>query len=563
MSTRTTAIRKKILKCLARGVDKAIEEFDPKSGRFLAPNGGWGVTMQDKMYSLAVLHTAPESPYHKNKNILNMALRAGDAVRDWQDPQGRVEFIKPDGSRWGMTYMCWTQYHWVETYGLLKDIMDKPRAKRWEKGLTLAFNGTAAQINHDKSTHNIPTWHGMALVRASQIFGRKDWFKAGKAQIMRTAATQSPQGYWSETGPTTRYNLVYVHSLGLYYYFTKDKAVLTHLKRAIDFHTTFTYPDGAPVETIDGRVKYHAGVAPMGIVGFTVTPAGRAYAAFLAGKFSQSSKGSCAPHLAALYAHFPEGEWAPIPQEQENYKRLFHGNALVLKKGPWFACLSGYTPDLDPIHESRVRWHMDRTHLISLYHQKAGLIVGGGNSKHHPQFCTFEYWKNNGLHLQPDKIKVGARGTGKAVLKAFYGRDICELVIDLKDNNQAAISVRRMDKNSKASVRGGFVMKLKPGTYLSKKKDTWKPKINPLESLDFSMRKGNDPDIMARDWTLTMPVGSSFSWPVYPFNPYAIDDSASPDQAVAALSIPLKGAKKESFIITINGKKKKKKNSRP
>ena len=49
---------------------------------------------------------------------------------------------------------------------------------------------------------------------------------------------------------------------------------------------------------------------------------------------------------------------------------------MVRREGPWFICLSGYTA---PVPQSR--WIQDRQNLVSLYHDKAGLILGGGSDR--------------------------------------------------------------------------------------------------------------------------------------------------------------------------------------
>jgi hypothetical protein len=39
---------------------------------------------------------------------------------------------------------------------------------------------------------------------------------------------------------------------------------------------------------------------------------------------------------------------------------------------------------------------------------------------------------------------------------------------------------------------------------------------------------------------LDVPAGASFEWPIYPVNPYAIDNAAHPEEAVGTLAIPLR-----------------------
>src|SRR5438270_6622014 len=59
-------------------------------------------------------------------------------------------------------------------------------------------------------------------------------------------------------------------------------------------------------------------------------------------------------------------------------------NAMTRRAGAWFTCLSAYHTCV-----SDSRWIQDRQNLVSLFHEKTGLIIGGGNTKLQPLFSTF------------------------------------------------------------------------------------------------------------------------------------------------------------------------------
>src|SRR5690606_21635857 len=140
-------IRTTVLRTLVEDVPRNLERFDPTTGRFLT-GGGWAVTNQDIVYPLALLYRTPhpDNPYYGDDQILDIALRGADAWRDFQNPDGSVEFIKVDGSTWGPTFMPWSMYHWAETYALLRDKLDDARARRWQEGLTLAYDVITAAL---------------------------------------------------------------------------------------------------------------------------------------------------------------------------------------------------------------------------------------------------------------------------------------------------------------------------------------------------------------------------------------------------------------------------------
>ncbi len=390
-------IRQTYLKMLADDVPLNLDRFDEASGRFLT-GGGWAVTNQMLVYPLALLYTteSPVNPYFRDESILHYIRRGGDAWRDFQNPDGTVEFIKVDGSTWGAHYDCWSMYHWLETYSLVRDGLGDERKARWEEGLNLAYTGIDALLKRS-GVHNIPTWHAQALYRAGQVFNRPDWMETGRHMIYRAVEEQTPQGYWLEhLGPTTSYNLVYVHAIGLYHRHSGDEGVLDCIRRGTEFHIRYTDPDGRPVETIDGRVKYHEAVSATGLAAFSLSPRGRRYVRLLVEnmlteraarrepevtyiKTGGSIKIAAAqyglvPHIASAYIHHQDGPEEEIPQNRDEYAIDDPGHALIRRKGDWFCCLSGF---VCPPAEGN-RWGMDRQAFVSVWNKAAGLIIGGG-----------------------------------------------------------------------------------------------------------------------------------------------------------------------------------------
>ncbi|MHC4715645.1 MAG: hypothetical protein ACYS5V_01630 [Planctomycetota bacterium] len=414
-------IREAILEHLAGGVELARQRFDAETGRFLADGGGWAVTNQDVIFPLAVLFTAEGGRWGGDSEVLELAELGGDALRDWQDDQGRFEFIKPDGSRWGKTYMCWSMYHWLEAHALLSGAMDAARRGRWEAGLRLSFDGVARELAGGTRLHNIPCWHAMGLVRASEVLGEERWGRLGRELIARHVEAQNPEGYWPEGGgPTTLYNLVYAHAVGLYHAFTGDESVLECLRRALEFHLRFTYPDGTAVETVDGRVKYNPEPIAIGCPGFLPFPQGRGLVSHLVARARQvAPEGRLSPYLAPVALHAPDEPAEAIPQQQGEFLSIHHGRALVRRRGPWFYCLSGYlTPAEDVPEVSRRRWILDRQNCLSVWHERAGLVVGGGNSKGQPEFSTFQVISGKAVWLQADAAALRSDGDGGARWRA-------------------------------------------------------------------------------------------------------------------------------------------------
>ena len=559
-TSRTRSWRDQILQYLAAGVTAAKKRFDPETGRFLAEGGGWAVTMQDVVLPLALLYTAdvPANRLHGRKALLTLASRAGDALRDWQDSDGRFEFVKTDGSKWGKTYMPWSMYHWLEAYALLRDHLDPKRRRRWETGLRLAFRGSAREQQANRRIHNIPTWHAMALVRAGQAFGVPDWMDLGVEKCRVAAQHQHRDGYWPEgAGPTNSYNRVYVHALGLYHRFTGDEAVLPCLKRAIDFHRHFTYPDGTLVETVDGRVRYHATVSAMGLPGFGVTPEGWGLVRFLVQRMRERSPhGELSPHLASAWQYVPDGPATAPLQTRREYVALYpprRPRALVRRQGPWFLCLSGYlTPPREREANVGSRWIMDRAQHVSLWHRKVGLVVGGGNSKNDPDRSTFVVWSANCCRHVADSARLVSSRTGDGIVLR-YGRTTGTLRVRLLSDTRAELAFSASGSPS-ASVTGAFSLPLAAGSTLTDSGGQTPSTVDPLRQ--WGRRWGDEstpPRWFQTDaFRVEVPAGSSVAWPTYPFNPYAIDGTAPPAQTTARVSTRLRaGAGTQRFLIRI------------
>jgi hypothetical protein len=543
-------VRQTYLRFLAEDVEQNLERFDERTGRFLTGEG-WAVTNQDLVYPLALLFTTrhANNPYAGDARILEYALRGADAWRDFQYPDGRVEFVKVDGSKWGPTYMPWSMYHWLETYALLADQLDASRKARWEEGLELAYAGIAKELEAGH-VHNIPTWKGMALYRAGQIWERPEWQEQGRAMIGLAVAEQTPQGYWREHhGPTTLYNLVYTHAIGLYYRFSGDESVLPCLRRATDFHIRYTYPDGRVVETIDGRVKYHDRVSDFAHATFSLFPDGRRYARLLVAKMDERRRARTGPHisyvvqsgslriasaeyglsarLASAYEHYQAGPEAPIPEDDRPYRIHDREHALIRRQHGWFTCLSGIvTPPVDS------RWGQDRQNYVSIWHERTGLIVGGGNSKNQPEWSTFSVGEGPDRTYLPGAAALDFCGDSDAVSLTYAGHT-CRAEMRVQSEKQLALS---LSGPARAEARAHLVLKLCLGEQLQC--STGERTTVGEERIQVNAGAAGA-WVAHHGWQISMPAGSRFLWPVMPFNPYAADDVAPIDEAAAILTVPL------------------------
>src|SRR5215831_7626855 len=203
--------------------------------------------------------------------------------------------------------------------------------------------------------------------------------------------------------------------IALYYEYTKDPDALQALRRSTDFHKNFTYLDGTPVEVINDRNRYWD-VDTWGQFGFSNFPDGRRYAEFLTSFFRGDNL-----HMEwlgrlsqdALYYH--EGPTQPIPQDQPRYSYQMSIPAGIRKTGPWQVGLSGII-NTQAINN---QYYLDRQCILSVFHQKLGLIITGANSKRQPELATFSERIDGEMYHMPLSSRLQMSDDGDRLSLAY------------------------------------------------------------------------------------------------------------------------------------------------
>lgn len=345
------------LEQLLKGVPVVMKSFVEETGRFAL--AGWIPEYQEVIYPLAYLATSkePQTPYTGDAQLINAAMKGGDALRDSLYEDGTVEFLKPDGSSWGRIYPHRLLTAWLETYALLKDRLDTDRRSRWEKGLSLMVEGTHQQIlgkrnprlfsgifrNDDVvwgwgnfEVNSLSIWDGLNVFRAGQIFDRKEWQQNGQRMIHSALETLDPAGFfWPEFGgPSPSQQLEYLQAIGLYYEHSGDLAVVPYLERGLEFQIKYVYPDGSLVETLDGRARYSPEPPAAAHFVFSQLEEGRRFAKFLVAQLTR--RGTALPLSSSLlrnFRYYHEGDEAKLPIEKKSYN-LNSGNKAVVRRPP-------------------------------------------------------------------------------------------------------------------------------------------------------------------------------------------------------------------------------------
>jgi hypothetical protein len=356
-----------------------------------------------------------------------------------------------------------------------------------------------------------------------------------------------------------------------------DRRVLAALEKAAAFHRHFTYPGGQNVETLDQRNAYYDRIAP-GNVGFTFSPVGRAY---LANQWPRLGKpaldadliasrarggverrgaeaGLDADLIASLVLFGQEGPIAETPLAGDATFVLREGGAdraAMVRRGPWFVCLSAYTT---PVVKSR--WILDRQNLVSVYHDRTGLILGGGNTKLQPLWSNFTVGDTALLAHRPGDTNPDFLPKGKLfhvpsaatlllgpdpTLRLTYGPEQCTIRTHIQD-----------ERTLRCTIGATAASELPVKAHL-----TLIPRFGkPLQTAaGQKLTLGREPIALGAGqvgawvahggYRLKLPPAATLTWPALPHNPYRADGHATPEEGRIVIQIPLDRRQREQQVV--------------
>lgn len=526
---------------LLASLDAAVPEIlasQKENGQF--GTEPWICGDQNVIFPLAAAWHLNNSLYQGNEEVLEAIVRGGDALIQAQDGEGKWTFLKKDYSEWGQILMPWTYSRWIRAYQIVRDALDGEARARWDEALLLGFDGIARTcLAH---VHNIPAHHSMALFCAGTVFGREDWRNQARAFMEKVAGAQSRHGWWPEhNGPVVAYNYVYSESLGIYYGMSGDAAVLPALDRAARYHASLTYPDGSPVETVDGRNPYHAGIR-LGNAGFSHTAAGRGYLARLHGLFLAEGARFDPDYAANLLLNGGRGEAEETTAGRARHVYRMGDEATAVRNSPWFLCLSAFVVDFP-----QNRWGQDRQNFVSVFHDSVGLVLGGGNTKLQPLWSNFtvgdkvllahtpgdedpDFDAPDGLIHVPDELSYDSDEAGGR-LRMRYGEETCGVEARIESETELTL-VFSATASSGLPVDGHATL---------------------LPHLDREVRFASGEAAMLGEaeakwageawlehagWRLHLPPGSRVVWPALPHNPYRKAGDSTIEEARLVVVLP-------------------------
>jgi hypothetical protein len=440
-----------------------------------------------------------------------------------------------------------TEIHfWLDTYRLLDKELGEPRRARWKGEIDKIVRWFAGQTAdrldfpryqgpYIRTSTNHLSLFASTVYLAGRVLGNAEWEKLGQKALHRLAAEeQTADGYWGEftdNGPTTGYNYVTMCCVALYQEHSQDPAALEALRRATDFHKHFTWPDGTPVETINGRNR-HWEVSAWGHFGFSHWADGRRYAAFLTERLPGSLASRTLGRLAQNALYFHDGPTAPIPQELPRSNYRMKVQAGIRKTGPWVVCLSGL---IDVPVESQ--FTLDRQAHLSIVHEKLGHVVLGANSKRQPELATFLERTRDRIITIPfsSRLRMSDDGDRLGLAYSTFFTDV-EVPPPAPERLTFRFHITETGPGRFQEAQLNLQLRLHPGEMLE---------TAATRTLldDKRIELGADELggwIRHHGWTLRTDSAARLVWPVLPFNPYANGPEKELRHAVAVLSVPVK-----------------------
>jgi hypothetical protein len=510
-------------------MEAGVKPLDTKTQ---PPNAG-------AMLAAAVLYAKqqPANASFGDQQKLTLALKLGDLMADQ---------AAADTSENKQDYE-WEIHFWLDTFRLLEKHLGAERRARWQREIEKITRWFAGQVAYRidfpryqgpyiRTSTNHFALFASEVYLAGRVLGNQEWEQLGARALHRLASEeQTPDGYWGEftdNGPATGYNYLTMCCVALYWEHSADPAAEQALRRATDFHKHFTWPDGTPVEAINGRNR-HWDVSPWGHFGFSHWPDGRRYAQFLAGFFSLDKQHGSRTlgrfAQSALYYH--AGPTEPIPQELPRSAYQMTINAGIRKTGPWTVCLSGL---IDTPIDSQ--FTLDRQGHLSIYHEKLGLIITGANSKHQPELATFlDRTKDevttvplsSRLRMSDDRDRLGLG------YRTFFAE--AEVPSPQNDRMKVRLAITETGRGRLQDAQLHLQLCLRARETLETAASKHILDETRLE-LDASQVGGY---ICHRGWTLRVPATARLTWPVFPFNPYANAPETDVRHAVGVLTVPV------------------------
>lgn len=376
------------LRRAAGAVGFLLEQFEPTTGRFHPSH--WDERYNNAIYALAYLYSAPhpQNPHTGSQPLVDAALAGGEAYVRTQNPFGEW----PHAPSGGYCLAEWPAYYLAETLALLQEGMDHEQRTRWRTTLE-RYATHACRRPFSLTAPSNEAWKCLVLFRVGQLLEREEWCDRARFQRGRLALVQLPEGYWDEPligqGPSPTYHHLHLGALGLFAWHAGDHDA-PDLNQALTFALATSYPDGTPVDCLDGRSAFAPEAALSSAPALAQHPQGRTRLRALQRtldelrdddpdrQFSSTWSAFIEPcFLVDAYRCFPGEEERSSGTVSESAGVMRVGKSWTLRQPPWFTAMDAEVSDLALVSADPSTFQ--RQSRLSLWHDRWGVIVGGGS----------------------------------------------------------------------------------------------------------------------------------------------------------------------------------------
>ena len=218
---------------------------------------------------------------------------------------------------------------------------------------------------------------------------------------------------------------------------------------------------------------------------------------------------------------------------------------MVVRRKPWFFCLSAFVVE-QPLN----RWGQDRQNFVSVFHDRAGLISGGGNTKMQPLWSNFTVGdtsllkhtpgdadpdfrpKGDLLHV-PDEAALGG-DENEPELELRYGEETCSVALKPQGDTEVRVIYQATAKSG-MPIEGhltllphlGEPVRLSSGNEM---------KLGEA-ALSWTFPEGGG-WVAHGNWRLSLPAGARIVWPALPHNPYRKGGEATMEEGRLVAVLP-------------------------
>ncbi len=378
------------------------------------------------------------------------------------------------------TTLEWPLYNLCQVLDLLREELGAERISWW-KEYARYYVSIRGNRPFFYTSFNHEAWNALAILRAGQVFKEPEWVALAKRLMHQLLKVQTKLGYFDEGphhGPSLKYNKVQLAAMLIFHDLTGDREVLDASKKLADFIIRYSFPDGTPMSTFDGRQNYWLGSYGGLYYGLDRWPEGKQLNRRLFA--TRKRRGLLDPtnpyyELSDFYAYFgygfkvdeylslrPEAPMAPLPQDTNGYRMVESGRTFsggYVRQHDWIVAMSAIESNIPKIEKAP--WRNTRQSRLDVWHEKTGLIIGGGHSERDAEtplanFLVVTGYKGIGsdfglirgggildkmalyfpIHVEADLQPA------RQVLTESYGEGDVSFVVKPLDENRLAIDYR-------------------------------------------------------------------------------------------------------------------------